>query len=359
MLFFLLRMANSQFLHQKVCFQSVFRVWAEMPPQGLQQSRICGTWGTLERNNCQRLEDAWFAWSATCWSGGLDAEIVWDFSSPEEFDRTLLLYHPKLREALFQSVVVQIPACPRCQHMLALISDGKTGAARRVCSNLNKFKTITELAVVIHTGCEAHCDSTHLYCAPCGDELNAISANAGALTNQRRVLDMRKGPPELQYMVEFEDGVARLLPRASIQPDIVRAFETTRSRRKRKRKPKRDFRGEVPSSNSRRMKRTKIVQGALSDAIILPMLPASSGLEQCQGADTAALQATALSPRVSPPTTSSSSSSTSAALEIIAPKDNRVPLESSPGSSAHGEKKKPAQHHEGRCELSPSPRESM
>ena len=85
------------------------------------------------------------------------------------------------------------------------------------------------------------------------------------------------------------------------------------------------------------MKRKKVGLGALSDAIILPMLPASSSSEHCQGADAAPMQAKALSPRVPLPTTSSSSSSISA-LEIFAPKDSRAPLESNTGSSsAQGE----------------------
>jgi len=160
-------MMNSQFLHQQASFQSVFRVWQEMHPETLQQLLLNGGLGTLERNNTVRLEDAWFVWSATTWAEGCDADISWDFASPQEFDGTLLQYEPVLRERNFRAVVGHIPDCPRCQHMLALVSDGKAGASRRVCANMNKFKVMPELKVAIHTGCASHADSNNLYCEPC------------------------------------------------------------------------------------------------------------------------------------------------------------------------------------------------
>ena len=89
---------KSQFLHQKASFLSWLRVWIEMHPEPLQQQLLCGTLGTLERNNCQRLEDAW---SATTWAAGSDKAIVWDFSNPQGFDRSLLQYWALHREQLF------------------------------------------------------------------------------------------------------------------------------------------------------------------------------------------------------------------------------------------------------------------
>ena len=224
-------MLNSQFLHQAASFQSVFRVWSEMHPEVLQQHLLCGAFGTLERNNCQRLEDAWFAWSATSWAGGLDVDVEWDFE-PDEFDRVLLSYHPLLQEQLFNFIVEHIPDCPRCSHMFVLISDGKKGAARRVCSNLNKFKPIPSLNAYIHTGCENHVDGNHLYCSSCAVELQASESRGDALPGQVRVLEMRAvvtdESQEVQCLVAFEEGAPQLLPRKSVRPDLILAFETTR-----------------------------------------------------------------------------------------------------------------------------------
>ena len=53
----LLRMLNAQFLLSASSFQSVFRTWSHMHPEELQQNLLCGSLGTLERNNVQRLQD--------------------------------------------------------------------------------------------------------------------------------------------------------------------------------------------------------------------------------------------------------------------------------------------------------------
>eukprot|EP00959_Pyramimonas_sp_CCMP1952_P246649 5154873-Pyramimonas_sp.AAC.1 len=127
-----------------------------MHPEKEQQDLLRGATGTLERNNTQRLEDAWMTWSATTWAAGSDSDVQWNFNTPSNFDSTLLKYKTLLDDAMFNSVVEHIPDCPRCGHLLALITDGKAGACRRVCSNLNKFLRIPQLGAVVHTGCDAH-----------------------------------------------------------------------------------------------------------------------------------------------------------------------------------------------------------
>ena len=232
----LLSFVNSQLLHQTASFQSVFRVWVDMHPESVQQDLLRGATGTLERNNTQRLADAWMTWSATTWADGSDGDVPWDFSSPESFDKTLSAYKDLLDDALFNSVVKHIPDCPRCGHLLALITDGKVGACRRVCSNLNKFLKIPQLGAVVHTGCDAHVDSNHLYCSGC-DPASAPAQDVGGVgARQIRVLEARACPdlanPGLRYKVEFDDGVARMMRREDVLPELVQFFETRRWRRK-------------------------------------------------------------------------------------------------------------------------------
>ena len=182
-----------------------------MHPEPWQQRLLRGDLGTQERHNTQRLEDGWMTWIATKWAGGRDPDIRWDFSSAEA---------PVLNDTLFSSVVDHIPACPRCTHLLALMTDGKAGAGRRVCSNLNKFRLIPELQAMIHTGCERHADSYHLYCSSCDVDLSATALGGVATSRQARVLEARVAPdlqpPELLYKVEFADGVARKLCRREV-----------------------------------------------------------------------------------------------------------------------------------------------
>ena len=116
-----------------------------MHPEPLQQKLLCDTLETLKRNNCQRLEDAWFAWSATTWVAGSDKSIVWDVSDPQRFGRSVLQCRALRGELLFRSVASHIPTCVSCRHLLALISDGKAGSARRVCRNLNKLHLVPYL----------------------------------------------------------------------------------------------------------------------------------------------------------------------------------------------------------------------
>lgn len=227
----LLQMIDSQVLLQKASFQSAFRVWTRMHREEFQQELLHGGLGTLERNNTQRLEEAWFAWSATRLAESHDADILWDFSSPSAFDSVLLQYDPVLRESHFQSVANHIPDCPRCQHLLGLVSDGKKGAARRVCANMNKFRFIPELQVAIHTGCESHVDSNHFHCMQCEVELSAspsvhIDAHAEKVLEARTV---REGDElAIHYMLKFKDGYARLLPRAMVPGHLLRSFEIRR-----------------------------------------------------------------------------------------------------------------------------------
>ena len=270
----LLSVLDSQLLHQKASFQSMFRVWADMHPEPWQQRLLRGDLGTQERHNTQRLEDGWMTWSATKWAGGRDPHIRWDFSSAETFDLTLCSYKPVLDDTLFSSVVDHIPACPRCTHLLALITDGKAGAGRCVCSNLNKFRLIPELQAMIHTGCEEHADSYHLYCSSCDVDLSATALGGVATSRQARVLEARVAPdlqpPELLYMVEFADGVARKLRRREVRPDILRTFETTRARRRCVRKRQRQFSTRPPDAKRRKLAKAAASVDGLPAIVELP-----------------------------------------------------------------------------------------
>ena len=170
----LLTFANSQLLHQKASFQSMFRVWVDMHPEKEQQDLLRGATGTLERNNTQRLEDAWMTWSATTWAAGSDSDVQWDFNTLGNFDNTLLKYKTLLDDALFNSVVEHIPDCPRHGHLPAVITYGKAGASRRVCSSLNKFPKIPQSGGMVYTGCDAHMDSFPLYCSGCAPALAPV-----------------------------------------------------------------------------------------------------------------------------------------------------------------------------------------
>eukprot|EP00973_Karenia_brevis_P031923 4405490-Karenia_brevis.AAC.1 len=221
----------------------MFRVWADMHQGDLQQKLLGGACGTLERRNTVRLEEAWLAWSATTWAEGDDSHIAWDFASGDGIERTLCCYDHILRERHFLAVVAHITDCPRCAHMIALVSDGKKGAGRRVCANMNKFKLFPDLKVAIRTGCEDHADSNNLYCLSCDAELSTNRGQAGAELGQTAILEARvileEGIPDLQYMVQCQDGSAMLLRRDMVREELLRTFETKRRVRKSKqlRKP--------------------------------------------------------------------------------------------------------------------------
>ena len=125
----LLGFVSSKLLHLPATFASIFRVWQSIHREQRQQELLTGVTGTLHRNNVQRLEDTWLTYQAVVLAGVSD----WDFSTPAAFDDLLFAYVPLLRAGHFSSVIAHFESCVECQRMIALITDGKFGARRRVC----------------------------------------------------------------------------------------------------------------------------------------------------------------------------------------------------------------------------------
>lgn len=236
----LLEFLSAHFLHMPASFAAVFRVWSDLHPEPHQRELLLGLQGTLERNNAQRLEDAWFARQAVVLSEGHDADIAWDLSTPAAFDCTLCSYTPILRKRHFASVLGHISDCPRCQRLVALITDGKHGARRRVCANLDCFTEWPELQVALQTGCLDHADSNHIYCLGCrqGSSTAAPALASGVAEQgaQKAVLSTKvmrwHGSVQLGYVVEFCDGSRRLLRRGSVDRALLVSYEGERAARR-------------------------------------------------------------------------------------------------------------------------------
>ena len=130
--------------------------------------------GTLHRNNVQRLEDMWFTYQAIVLAGGTDGDVVWDFSTPVGFDKSSTAYVPLLRAGHLSSVISHFASCRKCQRLVALITDGKFGARRRVCANVEKFIPWNMLKISLQTGCDNTASSKVLYCKACRHEFSCL-----------------------------------------------------------------------------------------------------------------------------------------------------------------------------------------
>ena len=229
----LLDFVSSELLHMPAAFSSVFRVWQSCHLEPRQQELMIGDIGTLQRNNEQRLEDMWFAYQAVTLAEGLDSQVVWDFSNSKTFDLSLSEYQTLLRASHFSSVISHFASCARCQHMVALITDGKYGARRRVCANIDRFVAWPILKISLQSGCVNHAPSNELYCASCSKDIAQFELDqAGTdVSKQTAVLGSKIScageRPGLIYKVQQADDSVLELDRSKVDTKLLRTFEVS------------------------------------------------------------------------------------------------------------------------------------
>ena len=64
-------------------------------------------------------------------------------------------------------MIAHFESCVKCMRLIALITDGKFGARRRVCANVEKFVSWDHLKISLQTGCDNHASSTEMHCKSC------------------------------------------------------------------------------------------------------------------------------------------------------------------------------------------------
>ena len=217
----------AELLHNPSSFASILRVWSDMHPENHQQHLILGEHGTLERNNASRMEDLFLCYQAIRLAEGKDRDIVWDFTSRSSLDKVFWQYAPILQENHFESVVAHMDDCPRCQKLLAIITDGKCGAKRRVCANMDCFTLLPNLQVALQTGCMQHAPSRRLYCAECSCKHSGAASAAGQARILSTTIVSAQGV-RLCYRVQHEDGAVRTLSRAQVNQKLLEDFECLR-----------------------------------------------------------------------------------------------------------------------------------
>lgn len=229
----LLGFVSAQLLHAGGGFSTVLRVWADLHRDDAQPRLILGENSQLERNQAQRLEDTWLIQRAVHLAGGADREIEWNF---QDLDATFTKYDEILRTQHFGRVLLHLPECPRCRQGIILVTDGKRGARRRVCANMDQFLEWPELKVALQTGCIEYADSRNVHCKRCrrrdipAAEVRSSVAAASVTQGQVRVLgtQVRMCPPDrvrLCYVVECVDGKKVLVERADVEQRLLLAFE--------------------------------------------------------------------------------------------------------------------------------------
>ena len=134
-------------------FSASVKVWLGEHQEPWQKALIAGEDHTMYRNTRQWLEDTWFVWKATSLAKGTDKGIIWRFTD-EALEENLVAYAPLVRRQHVLEVIAHIPGCPRCSDKLVLVLDGKMGAWRRVCANMDGFWTMPEIGVFLNSGCQ-------------------------------------------------------------------------------------------------------------------------------------------------------------------------------------------------------------
>ena len=166
------------------------------------------------------------------------------FSNGAAFDKSLTVYLPLLQAGHFSSVLSHFATCFRCHHMVALITDGKYGARRRVCANVEKFLSWPMLKIALQTGCDNTASSKVLYCKSCREQLSRLEQDQlGAdLSSQIAVLGLQKcstgdGPCLLHKVVQ-KDGSVIEVARSKVAARLLSTFEAVfASRRRQKQAP--------------------------------------------------------------------------------------------------------------------------
>ena len=230
----MLAFITAELLHNPSSFASILRVWSDMHPEHHQQHLILGEHGTLERNNTLRMEDLFLCYQATRLAEGRGSHIVWDFTSRSGLDKAFCEYAPILQENHFASVVAHMDDCPRCQKLVAIITDGKCGAKRRVCANMDRFTLLPNLQVALQTGCMQHAPSGRLYCAECSRKHTGDVAAAGQIRILGTTIVSAQGV-RLCYRVQHENGAVRTLSRAQVNQNLLEDFECLRPLKRRRR----------------------------------------------------------------------------------------------------------------------------
>ena len=208
-------------------FAAATMVWMGQHTEPMQRNEIAGEDYTMLRNTTQRLEDAWFVWEATKSAKGSDAMFEWSFT-PDGLEGMFLIYVPLLREEHIQTVIAHIPGCPRCSAKIVLILDGKMGACRRVCANMNGFWSMPDIGVVLNSGCTRQAAPGRLRCACCKPQ--AVEAPIP----QKVVKGMRQtvfdDEVAMEYLVTCHDPDGGpdcdiYLPRSEILPTLLQEWE--------------------------------------------------------------------------------------------------------------------------------------
>ena len=94
--------------------------------------------------------------------------------------------------------------CPRCKGLLLILVDGKHGARRLICANLDGVAVFKDFDVAMHTGCTNHAPPKGFYCRRC----SPLLMKQEALITQNKVLavstvgDQNAGAMEVRYTVE-------------------------------------------------------------------------------------------------------------------------------------------------------------
>ena len=134
-----------------------------------------------------------------------------------------------VREAHMSAVLDHISDCPRCSAQVVPVLDGKMGAWRRVCANMDGFWQDPDLGVTLNSGCPRQAPAGRLRCKECSP------TQVHAPIPQTKVHSMRPVVREdesvaMEYKVRCHDPdddeqFNCYLPRGEILPTLLEEFE--------------------------------------------------------------------------------------------------------------------------------------
>ena len=208
----LLRFISDELHHGGATFASATIIWSKQQSSKLQQSRILGDDLTKSSNTADALADAWYIYNARRLAGRRGRDLKWNFT-PDGLEAMLLQLAPLVRESHLERIAQHIKECPRCGGALLVLLDGKYGAHRFICSNVEGYWFDDDLQAGVHTGCMSNAGAGHFFCKKC----RPAKLNQQHLIPQTEVigitekLDVATGRNQVFYVVKCFDPDVRLI----------------------------------------------------------------------------------------------------------------------------------------------------
>ena len=202
----LLRFITDELHHSGGTFSSAVVVWSKQHRTPIQQEMILGADHTKQRNITDALADAWFVYQSVRLAGVSCKALEWRFTR-DGLEDIFLKLAPFIRKEHLHRILAHMQSCPRCRHNVVILLDGKYGARRFLCSNVDGYWKVEEFGVGVYTGCMANAGAGHFHCRACRPstlkQMHLIPQSQ--VIGLTEVLNANTGETEVRYLVKCHD----------------------------------------------------------------------------------------------------------------------------------------------------------